>query len=447
MKTQWKCEPQAENLLVKILDEDLRISQSLQELENLLLEQTSTRLFDWVDHLVIRRTPAREAELSEAGFVADKRHSWAGHTVMYHPGALLPRVCLAETSGEGVAVRVDSIADFLSVRGMSASIEGSALSSYRRALVWTEGDVSTWVVERRDSWIMQPTSKAPDAAQRYLEGLELWQTRPRDLEDEDACMVAAQERAERLVEMLGPDMAAWVVHEAERHYWQSRNTAGQIQKLRQDRLGMGWANHDHHTYRSSRRHFGKLIHLMQTLGFECRERFFAGKEAGWGAQVMENSNANLVLFLDVDLEPEEIQVDFVNEELTERDHLGTVGLWCALHGDSVLKAGMHHLEGQFAFEQLSTDLEAWGIGMMDPFSNFSYLKQAFTKGERWPVDSHRVERLLESGLITDEQGKEFLSHGAVGSHLENLQRREGYKGFNQKNVSWIIEHTDPRSIR
>jgi hypothetical protein len=34
----------------------------------------------------------------------------------------------------------------------------------------------------------------------------------------------------------------------------------------------------------------------------------------------------------------------------------------------------------------------------------------------------------------------------VGSHLENLQRRGGFKGFNQKSVSVIIEATDPRAV-
>ncbi|HAF03215.1 MAG TPA: hypothetical protein DIT76_05750 [Spartobacteria bacterium] len=34
--------------------------------------------------------------------------------------------------------------------------------------------------------------------------------------------------------------------------------------------------------------------------------------------------------------------------------------------------------------------------------------------------------------------------GAIGSHLENLQRKGGFKGFNQKSVSVIISATDPR---
>jgi hypothetical protein len=34
--------------------------------------------------------------------------------------------------------------------------------------------------------------------------------------------------------------------------------------------------------------------------------------------------------------------------------------------------------------------------------------------------------------------------GALGSHLENLERNDGFKGFNQKGVSDIIARTDPR---
>lgn len=105
---------------------------------------------------------------------------------------------------------------------------------------------------------------------------------------------------------------------------------------------------------------------------------------------------------------------------------------------------MHHLEAQFLFDELRRDLETEGVGMMKPFSDFSYLRQAFTKGERWQVDPRRIETLLHRGQITKEQAEKFRSEGAVGSHLENLQRREGYKGFNQKNVSFIIKETDPR---
>ncbi len=69
---------------------------------------------------------------------------------------------------------------------------------------------------------------------------------------------------------------------------------------------------------------------------------------------------------------------------------------------------------------------------MKPFTNFPYLRQAFTEGERWPVSESRIASALAAGLITAEQAQTFPHPGAVGSHLENLERNEGFKGFNQK---------------
>jgi hypothetical protein len=151
-----------------------------------------------------------------------------------------------------------------------------------------------------------------------------------------------------------------------------------------------------------------------------------------------------VLFLDVDLSPEEVAVDFAHHPLANLPQLGTVGLWCALHGESILNAGMHHLEAQFSFDKLGQDLTASGVSVMAPFSDLPYLKQAFTVGEKWKVNPEKIKLLLDKKLITEEQAKNFLENGAIGSHLEDLERKEGYKGFNQKSVSFIIKKTDPR---
>jgi hypothetical protein len=110
----------------------------------------------------------------------------------------------------------------------------------------------------------------------------------------------------------------------------------------------------------------------------------------------------------------------------------------------MLEAGMHHLEARFDFEELRAQLEGQGVRTMQPFSNFEFLRQAFTEGERWPVAPERLNALRQTGLITVEQGERFLREGALGSHLENLQRRGGFKGFNQNAVSVIISATDPR---
>lgn len=432
----WQREAQAEGIILHFLEKFVRKSPFLSRFEEDLKQETSTYLLAWLDHLVI---PSSFPLLQEAGFQEIAKG------VFRHPGAQLPDLVL-EKDQAGVAIHVESINDFLQVRGLHRQIEGSPFSGFRSCLIEEEKGIHFWVVERRGVKEILPLVTDAEEIARYFFAKELWMTRSRSLENESEDMQEAMRLAKEIAELLGKDAAACLVLECERCYWQAKNTAGQLQKNRQDKLGLGWANHDHHTFRSSRCFFPQLVQLFEELGFTCRERYYTGKEAGWGAQIMENPQAKLVLFLDVDLSPEEIAVDFAHDELPERDRLGTIGLWCALHGDSILKGGMHHLEAQFEFTQLTEDLKKQGIQMMEPFSDFPYLKQAFTAGEMWKVAPERIEHLMKRGLITKEEVEKFTKEGALGSHLENLQRKEGYKGFNQKNVSSIIQKTDPRTM-
>src|SRR5208282_3954545 len=119
------------------------------------------------------------------------------------------------------------------------------------------------------------------------------------------------------------------------------------------------------------------------------------------------------------------QIDFSSTRLPAATRLGTVGLWVGLHGESFLSAGMHHLEARFDYQLLRDQLKAQGINTMNPFSNFEFLRQAFTEGERWPVARARAEKLLAQKLLTPEQFEKFTKEGALGSHLENLQRDGG----------------------
>ena len=106
---------------------------------------------------------------------------------------------------------------------------------------------------------------------------------------------------------------------------------------------------------------------------------------------------------------------------------------------------MHHLECTFDFDALKQQLETeHAVKVMKPFTDFPHLRQAFTEGERWKVEPARIDRLLKDRRITNEQAQKFRTEGAIGSHLENLERNAGFKGFNQKGVSEIIAATDPR---
>jgi len=445
MKTfYWKRRPEIESLFFHHLEMFTGKNSLLSDLAGKLHRRTSSGILNWVDHILAEDTFEIRRDLGALGF---EQQESSQSTAFFHPGVMLPSVVLIRTTGSldpGTALRVDHIEDFIKANSLHCDIEGPAFSPYRRALVGVQNGVSLWVVERRGTRAFDPVFPKESSIQQYTEAAAEWANLSRNEISEEQAWLDRNRVADGLVAEFGAGTAADIVCRCERDYWLTRNSAGQAQKKRQDSVGVGWANQDHHTFRSSRRNFSKLINLFIKLGFQKRERFYAGEEAGWGAQVMEHPSAGLSLFLDVDLTPEEVDIDFSDLELGELDTLGTVGLWCALHGDSLLEAGMHHLAARFDFERLIEDTRDKGIRFMPPFSNFPYLKQAFTQAEMWTVEPSRIRSLVQEKRIQEDQAEKFLDRGSVGSHLENIERREGYKGFNRKNVSAIIRDTDPR---
>jgi hypothetical protein len=441
----WQPQPQAQALVSELVTTFLGRCPGAANLARAMKHDTGTRFIDWVDSIQVKRSESLRGRLQEVGF--DRRAVPGAPDCFIHDGGMFPQIVLDTAPETRVAIKVESVVDFLAAWHITDErpIEGEPFAPLRRAAAFRADDDELWVIERhgyRGFAVQRPDPDHPLLALRHLEA---FRRRTRDWTDDALGFDHTDHLVEAAVRDLGVDFACDLFFAAEREYWTRRNRAAQIQKARQDKLGLGWANHDHHTYRCSRGNFSRLVALFEKLGFTCRERFYAGHEAGWGAQVMEQHATGLITFNDVDLSPDELMGDFAHEGLSPRQDLGTVGLWCGLHGDSILQAGMHHLECQFDFEALKDQLEAASIRTMDPFTNFEHLRQAFTEGERWPVADARITRLVEGGYITPAQAHWFrMQGGAIGSHLENLERNDGYKGFNQQGVSEIIAKTDPR---
>ena len=440
----WPLCYEAENFLLERIGAFLEQNSFARILSERMRDETGTIFIDWVDHLILPASD--EAALREAGYADDPLGDNAsGLKALWHPKAMLPRVLLAPKDlkhPSALAIRPEFVAEFVAIHGITNEIEGEPFSRFRKVLAFEENDAAFYAIERRGyrGYISQPSD-----LKKYLAARELWQTRRRRWDGDAKGYAYSLDRLQQVIDLVGRDLACHLVFEEERNYWQKRNRAGIEQKRRQDSLGLGWANHDHHTFRSSRKHFVDLMKAWDMLGFHRRERYYAGAQAGWGAQITEQPIEGITVFNDVDLYSDETEIDFSTKPLPpEEKKLRTVGLWVGLHGESFLDAGMHHLECRFDHALLREQLAAAHIKTMAPFSDFPFLKQAFTQGERWAVRPERITRLRTRGLLTDEQAQKFAHEGAIGSHLENLQRKGGFKGFNQKSVSVIIELTDPR---
>jgi len=449
MEFTWERQPEAEKLVRELVSDFLQRCPEAKLLSERMTSETGTRFVDWVDYIVLPERMHSSERLSAAGYV--DRHDLAGtsaYRCWMQPNGVFPLIAITsdpKAVDSDLAIKVESIADFSASNQVFFAASPYPFSPIRRLGISSSGKGFFFAVERHGFRGTDAKYVDGKATAHALWTLEKFRCRSREKRDEAEVFADVESQIDAAIELLGRDLTCDLFFAAERDYWQRRNRAAQFQKARQDRLGLGWANHDHHTYRCSRKYFSRLIGLWEKLGFQLRERFYAGAEAGWGAQVCEQPNAGIITFNDVDLSPEELLNDFSHDPLPERKELGTVGLWCALHGESFLQAGMHHLECQFDFEALKKQMEGeGGIKVMKPFTDFPHLRQAFTEGERWPVKEDRLQRLLANGQITAEQATQFRTQGAIGSHLENLERNEGFKGFNQKGVSEIIAKTDPR---
>jgi hypothetical protein len=445
---QWQPQPATAAFVRGLLGRCIQSNPQIRTLAQRMRDETGTRLVDWIDSITLADDAAIRDELSDAGYEVD-----SGEPELWrHADGIFPLIRLESRSGSddakplALAIKVSSVDDFASLMKGDSTAEIQGLpGSQLRTCTWRNAKGTQLVAIERHGW---PGFKPPANRAQQIAAAGKHRQAFADRRRDGASDAEGFDLAARLFEAaaadLGRDWACDLFFAAERDFWMSRNAAARVQYARQQSLGLGWGNHDHHTYRNGRENFARLIDVLEQMGFECRERFYAGREAGWGAQVLEQPNCGVVIFADVDLTPEEVAGDFAHGELPSPENLGTVGLWCKLHGEAFLQAGMHHLECQFDFDAVRPQLAALGIETMTPFTFWPHLKQAFTKGEMWPVAAKRVEAALAGGFINPQQADQFRREGALGSHLEILERNDGFKGFNQTGISEIITRTDPR---
>lgn len=441
-KFDWKLYPEAwdiQNNLIRRFSEEMK---DIHELEEGLLNITSTRLVDWIDHLLVPWEWVKEEDLKRSGYELEEVEIGGMDLIKATvEGSDLFPIFMIEKSLGRLYLKVEDIEAIGSIRNSHDKIEGKKWAP-RRKLVFKENKkIELGAIERRgyDGYLTPDLDDEDD----YQEILRRLSSRDR-LKADDEAFSDLEGIIDDGILSIGRDRTADAFFFSERRYWESMNETGRIQLHRQNRLGLGWGNHDHHTFRCSRENFTRTIGLLEKMDVAPRERFYAGEQAGWGAQVLEQKVNKIAVFADVDLTPDEKDGDFAHEGLEELDSHGTVGLWVSLHGESIHSAGLHHIAALVDFKKVDEDSEKAGISNMAPFSDFEYLKQRFTVGEHRPPVRDNHVRLFETGKIDKDRLERFENRGAIGSHLEFIERNHGFKGFNQTAVSDIISRTDPR---
>ncbi|MEM9064350.1 MAG: hypothetical protein AAGB51_02550 [Planctomycetota bacterium] len=404
---EWTPQPEARAFVNGLVERFLAACARSRELAARMADEAGTRFGDWVDHI---QTPdaGDRAKAEASGFTEKPSLATSdGCPAFVNEAGLFPPVVVGGDKLR-VAIKVDSVSDFLATWQLSgARVQGRPLSQLRTAVAFVDEACELLVVERHGALGFGSISIDANLALRSMSHYERLRCRRRDWYDLGEGFADLRRVVESAVAELGQDLTCDLFFRTEREYWMRRNAAARAQKARQDRLGLGWANHDHHVYRSSRSCFTDLISVLEAMGMRCRERVHAGDAAGWGAQVLEHPVTGIVVLAETDMDADEAQGGFAHKGFGERDAFGTVGLWCALHGEAILNAGLHRLG--CAFDAASLDKHS--------------------ETETWPIAENRVVKLLQDRRTTAEQAEVFRTDGAVGSTLEGIQRALGFKGF------------------
>ena len=289
----------------------------IQRFGDRLRQQTGTRLIDWVDHFALPASDCLESRLEQTGFLP---HDHVRYGVWDHPGGLFPQVVTHPNPTWRLAVRVESVADFLAAQGLEprhTRLKASRSRHFERLASERHSEFEFWVVERHGyrGWeTSELTSGHVEAVLDYDRGV--W------------AAVAALRRSlstvsQRLANWSAPPSPIWGPAVPPTCSSRPNAATGPAAIAPPDskmpaRMPLVWAGPTTITTptAAAANTFCPLIGSLEDLGLVCRERFYAGREAGWGAQVLEQEESQVVVFADVDLSAAEVCDDFAHAPLS-----------------------------------------------------------------------------------------------------------------------------------
>lgn len=430
----WQIHSEAEGFYLGQIAAALTQCPAAQTFADTLHRLCAIRIGDIVQHVAF----AGEALTADLG-----RYGWlrGDDGVFRHPGSRLPNFVQNSDFGIDISLRCESVRTFLTLNSTEPLASRLADPNPASGQAFTAPGVVFRAVDM-DRPVGDLTQPDHDAVLTHQEAFRSRRRCPPSLSDgfaELAEIVGAARRD------LGQTAACAAFLASEREFWMSRCETGRLVKSWQDAAGVGWCNIDHYTYDVSRRWFAETIAVFESLGFVRREVFYAGAHAGWGSQILEQPDLGAVIFADLDLTPEELDMDLASAALEPLPVHRRAGLWCGIHGESLFDGGLNHVAGLYDQAKLRRLLSDAGVEMMPPFSDFPHLYQELTYGNRWPVSVHRILELVRGGHISQAESEDFLRNGVIATHFENVERNGGFKGFNQPGIDDVLRVLDPRA--
>jgi hypothetical protein len=229
---------------------------------------------------------------------------------------------------------------------------------------------------------------------------------------------------------LGSAWASALFLCAEREFWASRCEAGYLRFRRQSQFGVGWSNVEYHSYDCSRTYLHLYVHLFEVLGFQQQDLMFQEEIEGVNAEstgravlIMEHRTLRTVVLLKVDAMAGDKGEDLGQVRLSPVTRHGQSGLWCAVHGESILDGGMSHIAARYDAAAIRNFFKQEEIELLTLFAQDD-LDCVFqlTKGDKRAVDPRRVYALQRRGYIGRDTAEDFRLNGAIATHFAIVER-------------------------
>ena len=174
----WTPQPEGANLVQSLLAECQRDCPFAANLAKRMLDSTGTRLVDWVDHFALPAHHPAISKLPAAGYV---QTGLPGLEAWEQPAGLLPRIRVTAGPHRQLAIKVESVVDFLAAQRLSKMrIVGEPWASVRKAMVASDNSVEIWIVERHGSLAFDANAHETVAVPELLQHTEAFRLRRRD---------------------------------------------------------------------------------------------------------------------------------------------------------------------------------------------------------------------------------------------------------------------------
>src|SRR6185437_15952711 len=141
---QWTPQPQAEAFVIGLVEQFLKADAFSRNFRERLEKEAGVRFSDLVDTVYVQDSTQLRAELERAGFVRNPV-SGAGERFVQEKG-IFPAVVLHKSNRLRMDLKVESVADSLSIWQVHAEIEGPPLGALRRARITHSDAGELWVV-------------------------------------------------------------------------------------------------------------------------------------------------------------------------------------------------------------------------------------------------------------------------------------------------------------